>query len=136
VTLLNEGGGSSGVMTLSTSDTNLWANAVPSQDGEVVRFNSLRDLVSRFGIEDAVLKYHGEGSEYAFFEEASPADLRRFSQIAMKYHYGGGPIIRKLEKSGFTIARTWDLHFSYNASSSSPRYEAGLVLANRVDTPP
>jgi len=136
VTLLNEGGGSSGVMRLSTSDMNLWANAVPSPDGEVIRFNSLRDLVSRFGIEDAVLKYHGEGSEYAFFEEASTADLRRFSQIAMKYHYGGGPIIRKLEQSGFAIVRKWDLHFSYNSSSSNPRYEAGLVLAKRVGPPP
>ena len=135
ITLLNEGGGTTGVMKLSRSDTNLWANAMPSPDGEPVRFSSLKDMIQRFGIEDGILKYHGEGSEYEFFEQATTEELRRFSQIAMKYHYGGKRIIQKLQKSGFSIARTWDLHFSYNASSSSPRYEAGLVLANRIGPP-
>jgi FkbM family methyltransferase len=135
IALLNEGGGASGLMKLARADMNLWANAVPSPEGEVIRFNSLRDVVTRFEIDDAVLKYHGEGSEYEFFGKASTEDLRRFSQIAMKYHYGGKQIIRKLERSGFSIVRTWDLHFSYNASSSNPRYEAGLVLAKRIDPP-
>jgi FkbM family methyltransferase len=136
VMLLNEGGGASGWMKLSRADMNLWANAMPSADGEAVKFNSLRELIERFKIDNAVLKYHGEGSEYEFFGDASFEDLRRFSQIAMKYHYGGKPIIRKLEKAGFEIVRKWDLHFSYNISSSSPRYEAGLVLAKRLDAPP
>ena len=131
VILLNEGAGSSGWMKLSRSDMNLWANARPSADGEKVRFSSLKDIVTRFGIEKAVLKYHGEGSEYDFFEEASQEDLAHFPQIAMKYHYGDKQIVKKLENSGFTIVRKWDLHFSFNASSSSPNYQAGLILARQ-----
>jgi len=134
VILLNEGAGSSGWMRLARNDMNLWANAVPSADGEKVRFNSLRDMVTRFGIEKAVLKYHGEGSEYEFFEDASPEDLARFPQIAMKYHYGDKQIVKKLESAGFTIVRKWDLHFSLNPSSSSPNYEAGLILARLKGT--
>jgi FkbM family methyltransferase len=131
VTLLNEGGGASGWMKLARIDMNLWANAVPSADGEEIRFNSLRDIIARFGIDKAVLKYHGEGSEYEFFENASPEDLAHFPQIAMKYHYGDKQIVKKLESAGFTIVRKWDLHFSFNASSSSPNYQAGLILARR-----
>jgi FkbM family methyltransferase len=135
VVLLNEGAGASGWMKLARTDTNLWANAVPSADGEEVRFNSLRDIITRFGIETAVLKYHGEGSEYEFFDEASSEDLAHFPQIAMKYHYGDKQIVKKLESSGFTIVRKWDLHFSFNASSSMPNYKAGLILARRKDIP-
>jgi FkbM family methyltransferase len=134
VILLNEGGGASGWMKLARTDMNLWANAVPSTDGEEIRFNSLRDIIARFGIVKGVLKYHGEGSEYEFFENASSEDLAHFPQIAMKYHYGGKQIVKKLESAGFTIVRKWDLHFSFNASSSSPRYQAGLILARLKGT--
>jgi FkbM family methyltransferase len=133
VMLLNEGAGISGWMKLTRSERNLWANAVPSSDGQEIRFNSLRDIISRFGIETAVLKFHGEGSEYEFLLNASPEDLAHFPQIMLKYHYGAKPILKKLEGAGFTITRKWDLHFSYNSSSSSPRYEAGLILAKRKD---
>ena len=131
VTWLNEGAGSTGWMKLTRAETNLWANAAPSSDGQDVRFNSLKDIISRFGIGTAVLKYHGEGSEYQFLEDASPEDLAHFPQIALKYHYGATPIIRKLKSAGFTITKKWDLHFSYNQASSSPRYEAGLIIAKR-----
>jgi FkbM family methyltransferase len=132
VTLLNEGAGASGWMKLTRSETNLWANAVPSSDGQEVRFNSLKDMITKFGIKTAVLKFHGEGSEYEFLEDASSEDLAHFPQIALKYHYGATPIVRKLESAGFTITRKWDLHFSYNPSSSSPKYEAGLILAKQA----
>jgi len=123
-------------MKLPRTDMNLWANAKPSAEGEKVRFNSLRDIITRFRIGTAALKYHGEGSEYEFFEEASAEDLAHFPQIAMKYHYGDKQIVRKLENSGFTIVRKWDLHFSFNASSSSPNYQAGLIFARRSGAPP
>jgi hypothetical protein len=119
-------------MRLTRSDTNLWANAIPAADGEVVRFNSLRDIITRFGIGTAVLKFHGEGSEYEFFGNATAEDLAHFPQIAMKYHYGDRQIVKKLESAGFKIVRKWDLHFSYNSSSSMPNYQAGLILAKRV----
>ena len=134
VTLLNEGAGSEGWMRLSRSEMNLWANAAPSAGGEKVRFSSLKSIITRFGIETAVLKYHGEGSEYEFFEQATPEELAHFPQIAMKYHYGGERIVKKLVSAGFTIVRRWDLHFSFNASSTSPNYEAGLILARRTDS--
>ena len=129
VTLLNEGAGASGWMRLTSEKRNLWANAVPTREGVDVRFNSLHDIVARFGIEGAALKFHGEGSEYEFLESASKDDLARFPQIVLKYHYGARRIVKKLEASGFTIIRRWDLHFSYNSHSSSPRYQAGMILA-------
>ena len=129
VTLLNEGAGASGWMRLTPEKRNLWANAVPTSNGVDVRFNSLHDIVTRFEIERAALKFHGEGSEYQFLESASKEDLRRFPQIVLKYHYGARRIVKKLEESGFTILRKWDLHFSYNSHSSSPRYQAGMILA-------
>jgi FkbM family methyltransferase len=134
VTLLNEGAGVSGWMRLTRKERNLWANAVPSTDGQDVRFNSLREIISRFDINKAVLKFHGEGSEYEFFLNASTEDLAHFPQVALKYHYGARPILKKLKEAGFTIERKWDLHFSYNSSSSSPRYEAGMILAKRQES--
>lgn len=132
VVLLNEGAGASGWMRLTRAQTNLWANAVPSKDGQDVRFSSLSEIITRFGIQTAVLKFHGEGSEYDFFENASKDDLAHFTQIAMKYHYGAKPILKKLKSAGFEITKKWDLHFSYNSSSSSPKYEAGMILARLV----
>jgi len=129
VTLLNEGAGASGWMRLTPEKRNLWANAVPASDGVDIRFNSLHDIITRFGIERAALKFHGEGSEYEFLESASKEDLARFPQVVLKYHYGAKRIVKKLEASGFTILRKWDLHFSYNSHSSSPRYQAGMILA-------
>jgi FkbM family methyltransferase len=129
VILLNEGAGVQGWMKLTREERNLWANAVPSTDGQEVRFSSMKEIISRFDIDKAVLKFHGEGSEYEFFLNASNVDLGHFPQIALKYHYGAKPIVKKLREAGFTIQRKWDLHFSYNSSSSSPRYEAGMILA-------
>ena len=132
VVLLNEGAGRSGWMRLTREPRNLWANAVPSSEGQEVRFNSLNEIITRFRIETAVLKYHGEGSEYEFFGGASHEDLTHFPQISLKYHYGATPIVRKLKSAGFEITRKWDLHFSCNRSSSSPRYEAGMITAKRI----
>jgi FkbM family methyltransferase len=129
ITLLNEGAGASGWMKLSRSETNLWANAMPSNDGPEVHFNSLRDIITRFGIGEACLKLHGEGCEYELLEGASDEDLAHFPQIVLKYHYGANRILRRLKGAGFTIIRKWDLHYSYNSSSSKPRYEAGFILA-------
>ena len=129
VTLLNEGAGTSGWMRLTPEKRNLWANAVPTSDGVDIRFNSLHDIITRFGIERAALKLHGEGCEYEFLENASKEDLNCFPQIVLKYHYGAKRIVKKLEDSGFAILRKWDLHFSYNSHSSSPRYQAGMILA-------
>jgi FkbM family methyltransferase len=129
VTLLNEGTGSSGWMKLSATETNLWANAIPSNDGPEVRFNSLRDIITRFGIETASLKLHGEGCEYELLEGASDEDLAHFPNIVLKYHYGATRILKRLKSAGFIITRKWDLHFSYNLSSSKPKYEAGFILA-------
>ena len=129
VTLLNEGAGASGWMHLTEERRNLWANAVPSGEGVDVRFNSLNDIVDRFGIVKAALKLHGEGCEYEFLEGASREDLAHFPQIVLKYHYGAKRIVKKLKSSGFAILRKWDLHFSYNSHSSHPRYEAGMILA-------
>jgi FkbM family methyltransferase len=129
VVLLNEGAGRSGWMKLTTQQTNLWANSVPATDGVDIRFNSLNDIISRFGIGTAALKLHGEGCEYELLERASQEDLAHFPQIVLKYHYGSKRIVDRLTEAGFSIIRKWDLHFSYNSSSSSPKYEAGLILA-------
>jgi FkbM family methyltransferase len=129
VTFLNEGAGASGWMKLSRSEKNLWANAVPSNDGLDVRFNSLNDIIERFGIGTAALKLHGEGCEYELLETATDEDLAHFPQIVLKYHYGASRILKRLRAAGFVILKKWDLHFTYNSASSRPRYEAGFVLA-------
>jgi FkbM family methyltransferase len=129
ITLLNEGAGRTGVMRLTRQPVNFWANAVPSDDGEDIHFNSLKDLVTRFGLEKAALKLHGEGSEYALLESASDEDLAHSPQIVLKYHWGGRRIADRLVKAGFEIVEMWDLHFSYNENSSFPRYEAGMMWA-------
>jgi FkbM family methyltransferase len=135
VTLVNEGAGTSGWMKLSRSETNLWANAIPSSDGLEVRFNSLKDIITRFGIKTASLKLHGEGCEYALLENASPEDLAHFPQIVMKYHYGATQILKNLKSAGFEITRHWNLHFSYNPKSPNPNYEAGFILAKQAGGP-
>lgn len=134
ITILNEGAGASGWMRLTSEKRNFWANAIPATEGVNIRFNSLNDIVTRFGIEKAALKFHGEGSEYEFLLGASREDLSHFPQIVLKYHYGAGRILEKLKESGFSILRKWDLHFSYNTHSSHPRYEAGMILAKKNDS--
>jgi FkbM family methyltransferase len=136
VTLFNEGAGASGWMRLTTERTNFWANAAPAPVGVNVRFNSLKDIIEKTGVQKAALKFHGEGSEYEFFESASQRDLAHFPQIVLKYHYGSARIVKKLKASGFSIVKKWNLHFSHNVHSSEPKYEAGMILARMRDANP
>jgi len=71
------------------------------EDGEnEIPTLSLADIA----VQDAILKFDTEGSEYKTFECADLGTIRKFKGIMLEFHdRGWGVLASKLEDSGFTI---------------------------------
>lgn len=133
VTLLNEGSGDR-VSTITIDpavDSSLWSNLEASPTGRSVPVSTLSEIVSRFGLEDAVLKMNCEGCEYPTLLAASPRARRAFGQMAIEYHYGCRELVRILRQDGFRVAKTPPILFNNPYSSFGDQMIAGSILANR-----
>lgn len=78
-----------------------------------IQIYSLRTLVSKFEVKDAILKMDCEGYEYNLLDEDEEI-LRRFRMIQIEYHYGYEKLEEKLKKAGFKVKHTEPINF-YNA---------------------
>lgn len=94
-------------------------------DGRPVPTVSLSTLVDRYGLGRAVLKLDCEGAEYRIL--ACPADtLRHFHTIGGEYHYGFGPISRRLEAAGFEVRQTQKAVAFANPYTGTTMYVGGF----------
>jgi len=88
---------------------------------------SLADIA----VQDAILKFDTEGSEYKTFESADRDTIRKFKAIMMEFHDKGYiPITSKLEACGFEIVKLevneWPKGISEEFQSS------GMLYAKRI----
>lgn len=97
-------------------------NPVPERKGEEVVIPTV--TLADIAVQDAILKFDSEGSEYNTFEHADCSTIRMFKAIMMEYHNRGADLItNKLIDCGFEIIKT-----SPNGGNSM----SGMIYAKRI----
>ena len=105
-------------------------NLISSEKGKKVKIYSLKSLVDKFNIENALLKMDCEGCEYNLLNEDDSV-IARFSQIQIEYHHGYPKLVEKLRNAGFNV------YFSkpeknFNSKHTDPNWLLGYVYASKL----
>ncbi|MGC8622128.1 MAG: FkbM family methyltransferase [Caldisphaera sp.] len=107
VTLLNEGCGKDGFITIDPSFKNTaGSRLIQFKDGKSVKVTSLNSIVNRYKIKNSILKIDCEGCEYELVLNATVDALRRFDRIMIEYHYGYKNLEKKLLEAKFNVKHT------------------------------
>ena len=105
--ILNCAIGPRNLLNISSDVINSGAQeSVPSHKGTVIDVIPLSEVISKYNLENAVLKMDCEGCEYDAILNESCKTLRFFVQMQIEYHYGDSLIKEKLETCGFTVKST------------------------------
>jgi len=121
ITLLNEGCGKSGFVTIKEEYENTGGTDLKNfKEGKKIKIESLDEIVKRFNLKHAALKVDCEGCEYDLILNASNEALHAFDQIIMEYHYGYRNLVKRLRQAGFKV--------KYSLPN---RMQLGLIYAQR-----
>jgi len=129
ITLLNEGCGKSGFVTIKEDYENTGGTDLKKfKEGKKIRIVSLDKIVKRFKLKHAALKVDCEGCEYDLILNASDEALHAFDQIIMEYHYGYKNLVKRLRRSGF-IVKYSKPKYSRNTEAENSNMYVGLIYA-------
>jgi len=104
ITLLNEGCGRSGFVTIKEDYENTGATDLKNfKEGKKIRIENLDEIVKSFNLRHAALKVDCEGCEYDLILNASDKALQAFDQIIIEYHYGYRDLVKGLRRAGFKV---------------------------------
>jgi len=133
ITLLNEGCGKSGFVTIKDDYENTGSTDLKSfKKGKKIGIESLDEIVKRFNLKHAALKVDCEGCEYDLILNASDEALHAFDQIIMEYHYGYRNLVKRLRLAGFKVKYSLPDYF-YDIEAEDSNMYLGLIYAeNRV----
>jgi FkbM family methyltransferase len=108
ITLLNAGcAGKTGHMIIETSTAGVYAQVQESSSGQKVDMYSLADLVSKYDLDNAILKIDCEGCEYETILSSSVKTLNKFERIQIEYHNRGYKDLEyHLNGCGFEVSHT------------------------------
>jgi FkbM family methyltransferase len=98
-------------------------------DGTLVRKYSLSTVAARYVQPGAILKVDCEGCEYALLDCPDSA-LASFDFVAMEYHYGPGPLVRRLRRAGYSEVRATTPILGWS-EGGRPDMRVGLIFARR-----
>jgi len=115
ITLLNEGCGRSGFVTIKEDYENTGGTDLKNfKEGKKIRIESLDEIVKRFNLKHAALKVDCEGCEYDLILNASDKALKAFDQIIIEYHYGYKNLQKQLKICRFKVKNTHPKTTLYN----------------------
>jgi FkbM family methyltransferase len=104
--------------------------AESGRGGSPVPGRTIPELIQTLGVPpDSVLKLDCEGGEYDILRACNGNDIRRFSQIAIEYHYGVQDLPKRLMSAGFTAHASGPICSA--SSFREPLMETGLIVARR-----
>jgi FkbM family methyltransferase len=106
IILLNAGYGMDSKISIDTSFIPDNSSSLKERDGgPQVPIYSLKTLLSKYKIDNAILKMDCEGCEYNLLEEDNDT-IRRFKMIQIEYHHGYHKLVERLRKCGFLVKYT------------------------------
>jgi len=115
ITLLNEGCGKSGFVTIREDYENTGGTDLKKfKEGKKIKIESLDEIVKRFKLKHAALKVDCEGCEYDLILNASDEALHAFDQIIIEYHYGYKNLKKQLKICRFKTKNTHPKATLYN----------------------
>jgi FkbM family methyltransferase len=135
ITLLNEGCGKSGFITMAEDTKNYGGSDLRNSkngNGIKIRIESLDQIVESFNLNDALLKIDCEGCEYGTLLNAKKETLQKFNQMIIEYHYGYKNLVKKLEDVGFKVKITMP-KYAYNIEAENKNMYIGLIDALRIN---
>ena len=132
ITMLNEGCGKSGFITISSSIKSYAGNDLKdSKIGKKIKINSLEEITTRFKLNNALLKSDCEGCEYDIILRASEKTLKKFNLLVVDYHYGYKNLVKKLREANFKVKYNLPKYFRGIRSENKDMY-VGLILAELI----
>ena len=130
IILLNSGyGKDSNAMIDKEKLTSSGSSLIYSAKGKIINIFSLKTLINKYNINDAVLKMDCEGCEYALLEEDDEV-FNNIEMIQIEYHYGCEVLVKKLRKCGFDVQYT-EPKRTYNPNAENPNMNLGYIYATR-----
>lgn len=94
---------------------------------------SLKDIVDKFEINEAILKVDCEGREYDIILNSPDELLRRFDHIVMEYHYGFESLRDKLRGAGFSVkCGKADKIYAEDRQDNLKNMEVGYIRAVKI----
>jgi FkbM family methyltransferase len=100
-----------------------------SKDGLKIPVYPLEEILSKYNVDSAVLKFDCEGCEYDSILNSDDFTLKKFSHIQIEYHYGYQNLKNKLEKCGFQV-KVSDPYFIRNRQAGTSMY-CGYLYAEQ-----
>jgi len=132
VTLLNEGCGKTGFITISTDAKSYGGTHLKVyREGLKIKIDSLDEIVNQFKLNKAVLKSDCEGCEYNIILTASDKALYAFDQIIMEYHYGYRNLVKRLRQAGFKVKYALPEYTHSTEAEDSNVYFSLIYAKNR-----
>jgi len=132
ITLLNEGCGKSGFVTIKEDYENTGGTDLKNfKEGKKIRIESLDEIVKKFNLKHAALKVDCEGCEYALILNASDKALKAFDQIIMEYHYGYINLAKKLRHAGFKVKYSLP-KYSNDIEAENKNMYVGFMFATYI----
>jgi len=129
ITLLNEGCGKSGFVTIKEEYENTGGTDLKNfKEGKKIRIVSLDEIVKRFNLTHAALKVDCEGCEYDLILNASDKALQAFDKIIMEYHYGYRNLVKRLRRAEFNVKYSLPKYI-YNTEAENSNMYLGLIYA-------
>jgi len=130
ITLLNEGCGKSGFVTIKEDENTGGTGIKNFGKGKKIRIESLDEIVKRFNLKHAALKVDCEGCEYDLILNVSDETLQVFDQIIMEYHYGYINLVKRLRQAEFNVRYSLP-KYSYNIEAEDKNMYVGLIYAKK-----
>jgi len=130
ITLLNEGCGRSGFVTIKEDYKNTGGTDLKNfKEGNKIRIESLDEIVKKFNLKHAALKIDCEGCEYDLILNASDDALKAFDQIIMEYHYGYRNLVKRLKQAGFKVKYSKP-EYIHNTEAEDSNMYVGFIHVN------
>ena len=130
IIILNAGYGKDHNVIIDPEKISLASSSlISSVKGKNIPILSLKTLINKYNINNAILKMDCEGCEYGLLDEDDEV-FNYMEMIQIEYHYGYENLVKKLKNCGFDVKYT-EPKKVYNPDAENPNTYVGYIYAKR-----